>query len=296
MKTTPTDAGVGSRVRLVPLMMAIATAFVTSPVAAGPLLCNNGISADPAAFRCETVSRSYQQAGTSSALFQFDPYGVGAFAFTNELSFDDVLRDFTLYMSAFYIVPGNPAFSGRTPAGYQPEVFFTTSGPAWIYFFVEDLQDPSCAPNCGEPKQGLEFGPDSNGDPDRLAWVQTITWWGDGEYNDPQVLRDPREQGGQQTSFFGDIITVPGSFDPLHVPCADCSPPSPPVQCEECAVTLKVPADPVISGTANDFSGTIVVSVPEPGSLWLVALGAAAAVRRVRGAGLRGIRTRPERP
>jgi hypothetical protein len=128
-----------------------------------------------------------------------------------------------------------------------------------VYFYVEDL-----CPTCSEPILGVDYGPDGP-DADGFAWLQNIQWFGDGFYNNPQVLHAPR---ANQSSFFGNVITVPGSFNPVPTPdiCFLC--------------VLGVGEDPTISGNADDFSATTVVSVPEPSMLWLLTLGVVGAVAR----------------
>ena len=67
--------------------------------------------ADPlffgAAFACETQSASYS-AGNTSNEYVFD-----GGLFTNTLSFDTVLQDMTVYISAFFVDVGNTAFLSR---------------------------------------------------------------------------------------------------------------------------------------------------------------------------------------
>jgi hypothetical protein len=253
------------------LVVALATVWPSSSAEAGPLLCDPGgfdfTPGDSAAFACESVAHTFSP-GQVSQLYGYDDFGA-AFAFTNELTFDAVLREFTLYLTAFYIDPGDPGdFLSRIPAGYQPETFVTTFGNAWVYFYVEDLQEPGRE----EPQEGIEYSG---------AWFQDIRWFGDGTYINPQVLHDKR--GG--TNVFSDVITVPGSFDPEGLPCSNCSaPPS----CEECI-------DPIIVGSADDFSGTTVVSqVPEPLVMWLLTAGGAGIYARSRSRRLRRNETSQE--
>ena len=247
------------------LVTALAAVWLPTSSEAGPLLCDPGgidfTPGDSAAFACETVSHTYLPGDDVSQLYSYNDFGA-AFAFTNELTFDTVLREFTLFLTAFYIDPGDSGdFLTRIPAGFAPETFVTTFGNTWIYFYVEDLQEQGRE----EPEQGTEYAG---------SWLQDIKWFGDGIYIDPQVLHDTR--GG--ANFFGDIITVPGSFDPEGTPCANCSgPPS----CEECI-------DPVIIGQADDFSGTLVVDqVPEPLTMWLLTAGGAGVYVRARSRRLR---------
>ena len=246
------------------LVMALAAAWLPTSAGAGPLLCDPGgidfTPGDSAAFACETVSRTFSP-GVVSQLYGYDNFGA-AFAFTNELTFDTVLRQFTLFLTAFYIDPGAPGdFLTRIPAGFAPETFVTTFGNTWIYFYVEDLQEPGRE----EPQQGIEYAG---------SWLQDIKWFGDGIYIDPQVLHDKRGGG----NFFGDNITVPGSFDPKGTPCSNCT--APPI-CEDCI-------DPVIVGSADDFSGTLVEDqVPEPLTMWLLTAGGAGIYVRARSRRLR---------
>jgi hypothetical protein len=279
------------------------TALSAAPAKAGPLLCDGGAgpydtgtSGVYPGYRCETVSHTYFPGDNVSNTYGFDPYGSFGqfFSFTNELTFDTVLRTFTLFMSAFFVEPGDTDFLDLLPAGAQPETFLTTDGPTWIYFYVEDLQSDDCGPPrgtpgpCGEPQQGTdatngEYGPDSDLDDDLKAWFQTVTWFSFFGTNSARMLHDPRDG----VPFFGNDITVPGSFDPAPDPCDDseyygCEPPPPP-PCEICLLggELKAPGDPVITGTANDFSATTIVA-PEPATLWLLGLGAAGIFARAR--------------
>lgn len=245
----------------------VAVATVTTPASADPLTCGamapdfDFSPSDSAAFACQTVAHTYLPGDDVSNLYGFAPFA-GGFSFTNELTFDTVLREFTLYLTAFFIEPGTPEFLSRIPSAYEPETFVTTLGLSWVYFYVEDLIDETDE----KPQQGADY---------LGNWAQDIRWYGDGEYNDPQVLHDPRGD----PNFFGNVITVPGSFDPeLQPECSQlpCDP------CPECG--CEICDDPVIIGTANDFSGTTIAStrVPEPAAMWMVGLGAVATVTRVR--------------
>jgi hypothetical protein len=238
-------------------------------VAAGPLFCSAGLPSSGPGFHCETDTEEYT-AGNTSNSFDFDPYPDG-FSFTNLLSFDSILRTFTLAMSAIFIDPEDPVDAAALllmTGGATPATYLTTQGAAWIYFYVEDLQVNDCGPpvgtpgECGPPQQGREY---------EGAWTQTITWFA---FGDPpgsvRVLHDPR--GGE--AFFGNDITVDGSYEQFVDPCgenSDCDPPEP----GECCI------DPRIDGQANDFSSTIT-TVPEPASLWLLGLGGAGLVARAR--------------
>jgi hypothetical protein len=251
------------------LLIATALFLTTVPSAsADPLTC---ISSTPPegspAFHCQTASQTYSPGTDVSRLYSYD-----GGAFTNELVFDEVLGDgFELFLTAFFVDPDDPGdFLDRIPDGFAPEVFSTSFGPSWIFFYVEDLQDLSCAPSCDEPTLGVDYGP-NNDPPGSLegvgAWGMRMLWFGDGEYVAPQVLHDA--DGGSDV--FDDIITVDGSFDPEPTP--DVIPISP----------LKFDNDPVITGSADDFRSVIVVStVPEPATLWLLGMGAAAGIARFR--------------
>jgi hypothetical protein len=96
------------------------------------------------------------------------------------------------------------------------------------------------------------------------AWYQTVTWLSVGGPPDNAfMLHDPRGDD----NFFGNDITVPGSYDPFAVPGFPCEP-----FCE---------TDPRIVGSADDFSATTVVT-PEPGTIMLVGFGGAALVGAAR--------------
>jgi len=220
-------------------------AALASPVAASPLTCahpSEGPDQDTvfgSVLFCESETNHYSTNYTS-AFFSFAGGEVD-----NILSFDNVLQDFDLRMSAFFVPVGDESFLERIPEGFEPETFDTPEGPTWAYFRVEDLtDDPGSAP----PQQGVDYAG---------FWTQEILWFGDGSYSDPQVLHDRRP-----LDTFTDVITVRGSFNPEGGP----------------------PFDPGIKGSADGFSDTTVVSttavVPEPGSLLLFGTGVAALVRR----------------
>src|SRR5688572_2464426 len=181
----------------------LGTAFClwASVAAAGPITCTGGD--DPlfpgSAERCQTFSAFYNSANTSNTYF-FDG-GI----FENTLSFPDgVLLDMDVWMSAYFVIPGNPVFDARIPPGYEPEPFLTATGPRWIYFRVEDLQDD---PSSGPPQEGVHYSGN---------WVQDIVWFGDGIYQNPEVLHDNRPLNA--VNGFADVITVPDSFDPFVEP------------------------------------------------------------------------------
>src|SRR5262249_52029570 len=116
---------------------------------AGPISCNLGDDVDPffpgAAYRCETPQGVTYGPNNTSGVYSFD-----AGFITNTLSFDNVVHNMTVFLSAFFVHVDNQDFLDRLPAGYSPATFDTTDGPAWIYFRVEDLQDN---PNSGPPQQ-----------------------------------------------------------------------------------------------------------------------------------------------
>jgi hypothetical protein len=262
-----------SRAVLSALALAAAlTLTAARPAGADPVTCvSNTPPEGSPAFFCETVSMTYTPGTDVTRSFSFD-----SFSFSNELTFDEVLGDgFELFLTAYFVDPDDPGdFLDRIPAGFEPELFGTTHGPSWIFFYVEDLQDAACAPSCAEPTLGVDYGP-NNDPPTSLAgegaWAMRIFWLGDDGYFNPQVLHDA--DGG--TDIFDDIITVDGSFDEDPF-------------CEVCDFgALRFDKDPVITGSADDFRSVIVVSqVPEPATIWLVGLGvvgAAARMRRRRG-------------
>jgi len=164
----------------------------------------------------------------------------------DDLSFQAVLRAFDLYLTAFFVTVGNPAFLSRIPAGFIPEAMITSFGPRWMYFRVENL------PGTDHPPQsGLDYGHPNASLP---AWEQIITYFGNPNVNNPQMLHDPRP-----LNVFANIIT--NFFDPF------CSP----AFCGEIGFT-----DPAIGGGADDFSDVTVVAtqaVPEPMSLLLLGSG-----------------------
>lgn len=243
----------------------LASLLMAGIAEAGPVTCvdNTDTFFPTAAYRCETVDRVYTPSAPG-ATFSFD-FGT----FTNTLDFDAVLHDMVVTMSAFFVHPGNADFLSRVPAGYSPATFDTTDGATWIYFRVEDLQDSTLI---SPPQVGTD-APPQNGTDFTGSWTQTIRWFGldsiTGRIFD--VLHDRRPLGAGENGFV-DVITVPGSFDPFGDPCGgDCCPPT------ACG-------DPGISGSADDFSDTLVVSraVPEPASGLLVLAGLAAALRKHR--------------
>jgi PEP-CTERM motif len=191
-----------------------------------------------ASFFCEggdpLFSHTYTDSSTSFT-FSFDGGSV-----TNQLSFDDVLQPFTLYMSAFYVDVGNSAFLSRIPSGFTPEPYATSLGNVWTYFRVEDLVGTGAPP---------EQGTDYLGD-----WHMLITYFGDPFVVGPELLHDKRPLDS-----FTDVITDffdcdPESYDP-------CIPDG----------GGGGPIDPAIGGSADDFSDVTEVStVPEPTSLLLL--------------------------
>jgi hypothetical protein len=167
-------------------------------------------------------------------------------ALTNELSFDDVVQPFTLFMSAFYVEVGNTAFLARIPSGFTPEPYFTDigNGPVWMYFRVEDLAPPDCGGTsdpCTPPQQGTDYLGD---------WHMVITYFGNPFVVDPRLLHDSRPLD----SFNADITDF-----------FDCKPESD----YEC---IPGEIDPAIGGSADDFSDVaeVATTVPEPTSLLLL--------------------------
>ena len=266
------SSGEWRRVRAVAPALIAAALLIASgrSASADPLTCVSGTPPEGSpAFRCETVSATYTPGSDVSRSFDYD-----GFSFTAALEFDEVLGDgFTLFLTAYFIDPDDPGdFLDRIPDGYEPELFGTSFGPSWIYFYVEDLQDPACAPSCSEPTRGVDYGP-NNDPPGSLdgvgAWALRVFWLGDDEYFHPEMLHDA--DGGSDV--FDDLITVPGSFDPDPGCEVECGP----------FGTSKFDKDPVITGSADDFRSMIVVDrVPEPATFWLLGLGAAGAITRYR--------------
>lgn len=163
----------------------------------------------------------------------------------NRLTFDTVLLPFELSMSAFYIMPGD--LQPRLPAGSVCEQYALSFGPACVYYRVEDLQDN---PNSGPPQQGTHFTGN---------WEQEIVWFSqDGPPSDAQLWHDPRPLDN-----FSVNITVPGSFE---------------------STTDPFSFDPLVRGSTDNFSDTVVIptEVPEPSSLLLLGLGIGGLYRRVR--------------
>jgi hypothetical protein len=210
------------------------------------------------AFGCQTLTASFAAGFDSSQTYSFD-----FDRFEDTLSFGDVLSPdgLTVAMSAFLVTPGNPTFLSRLPPGFSPVTFlvdFPTSAaliPAWVYLRVEG------------PPSGADFAPcPSSADcPNTFpfAWTQDYVWFGDGQFSSVQVLQDHGEPGNP---IFAQVVTIPGSFTTA--------------KCPDSAINC----DPEIVGGADDFSSTVVVNtVPEPGSLLLVASGIGGAfVRRRR--------------
>jgi hypothetical protein len=229
------------------LAVVVFSGAVASRASAGPVTCiNTGDGFEDAIFgpvlSCETETVHFSPSSTTG-FFNFAGGDV-----VNDLSFDKVLHDFDLRMSAFFVSPDDPVLTDRIPDGFLPMTLVTGEGDVNGYFRVEDLTDD---PSSGPPQQGVDYSG---------FWTQNILWFGDGNYVDPQVLHDPRP-----LDVFDHIITVPGSFDPGVTPCTEC--------------------DPGIRGTGDDFSDTTVVNrtaVPEPASLVLFGTGALALTRRRR--------------
>lgn len=244
---------VGWRIALAGLLCAVASAASATPTTCisqtqggmGP--GSDAFFAD--AFGCQTLTGSFAPGFDSSHTYSFD-----FDQFRDTLSFGDVLNPagLTVSMSAFLVTPGNTVFLSRVPAGFRPDTFlvaFPTSSdliPAWVYLRVEgppSRADFAPCPSAADCPNTFPF-----------AWTQDYVWFGDGQYSSVQVLLDHGEPGNP---VFSQIVTVPGSFTPLNCP-------NPSLGC-----------DPEIRGGADDFSSTVIVNttVPEPGSLLLVASG-----------------------